>query len=152
MSGLDPMGRMDVRGIITELKTAGRTVFFSSHIISDVEALCDRVILLDHGKKMAEGKVTDLMGGEVRFVELVFSPPPPAEWLAAEGIPADRAIRSGDALVARAGDVEEANRWISGLGSRGARLRSMTQAKRHLEEIYIAHLARSEGSGAGDGA
>ena len=42
MSGLDPMGRMDVRGIITELKASGRTVFFSSHIISDVEALCDR--------------------------------------------------------------------------------------------------------------
>jgi len=86
MSGLDPMGRMDVRGIITELKAAGRTVFFSSHIISDVEALCDRVILLDRGKKIAEGKVADLIGGEVQFVELVFSPPPPLEWLATEGI------------------------------------------------------------------
>ena len=152
MSGLDPMGRMDVRGIITELKAAGRTVFFSSHIISDVEALCDRVILLDRGEKMAEGKVTDLIGGEVRFVELVFSPPPPIEWLAAEGIPDDRASRSGDALVVRARDVEEANRWVSGLGARGARLRSMTQAKRHLEEIYVAHLERNGGSGVGHGA
>ena len=110
------------------------------------------IILLDHGKKIAEGKVADLIGGEVRFVELVFSPPPPLEWLAAEGIPADRASRSGDALVVRAGDVEEANRWVSGLGARGARLRSMTQAKRHLEEIYVAHLARNDGSGAGDDA
>jgi ABC-2 type transport system ATP-binding protein len=152
MSGLDPMGRMDVRGIITELKTAGRTVFFSSHIISDVEALCDRVILLDRGKKIAEGKVADLIGGEVRFVELVFSPPPPASLLAAEGIPADRTIRSGDALVVQAGDVEEANRWVSGLGACGVRLRSMTQAKPHLEEIYVAHLARNDGSGARDDA
>jgi ABC-2 type transport system ATP-binding protein len=152
MSGLDPMGRMDVRGIISELKSSGKTVFFSSHIIPDVEALCDRVILLDRGKKMAEGKVTELIGGEVRFVELVFSPPPPLECLAAEGIPADRATRSGDALVVRAGDVEEANRWVSGLGARGARLRSMTQARPHLEEIYVAHLARNNGSGVGDDA
>jgi ABC-2 type transport system ATP-binding protein len=152
MSGLDPMGRMDVRGIISGLKASGRTVFFSSHIISDVEALCDRVILLDRGKKMAEGKVADLIGGEVRFVELVFSPPPPVEWLAGEGIPADRAIRSGDALVVRAGDVEEANRWVSGLGARGARLRSMTQARPHLEEIYVAQMERNDGSGAGDDA
>ena len=152
MSGLDPMGRMDVRGIITELKASGRTVFFSSHIISDVEALCDRVILLDRGKKIAEGKVADLIGGEVRFVELVFSPPPPLEWLTAEDIPADRATRSGDALVVRAGDIEEANRWVSGLGARGARLRSMTQARPHLEEFYVAHLARNDGSGVGDDA
>jgi ABC-2 type transport system ATP-binding protein len=152
MSGLDPMGRMDVRGIIGELKSSGKTVFFSSHIISDVEALCDRVILLDRGKKMAEGKVSDLVGGEVRFVELVFSPPPPASLLAAEGIPIDRATHSGDALVLRAGDVEEANRWIFGLGSHGVRLRSMTQAKPHLEEIYVAHLGRNDGSGIGNGA
>ena len=152
MSGLDPMGRMEVRGIITELKAAGRTVFFSSHIISDVEALCDRVILLDRGKKMAEGKVTDLIGGEVRFVELVFSPPPPVEWLSAEGIQAEQATRSGDALLVRAGNVEEANRWISGLGARGAKLRSMTQAKLHLEEIYVSHLARNDGARIGDDA
>jgi len=152
MSGLDPMGRMDVRGIIAELKSSGKTVFFSSHIISDVEALCDRVILLDRGKKVAEGKVTDLVGGEVRFVELVFSPSPPASLLVSEGIPADRATLSGDALVLRAGNIDEANRWVHGLGTRGARLRSMTQVRPHLEEIYIAHLARTEGSGAGDGA
>jgi len=152
MSGLDPMGRMDVRAIIAELKAAGRTVFFSSHIISDVEALCDRVILLDRGKKVAEGKVSDLVGGEVRFVELVFSPLPPLEWLAADGIPADRATRSGDALVVRAVDVEEANRWVHALGARGARLRSMMQVRPHLEEVYVAHLARNDGSGVGDDA
>jgi ABC-2 type transport system ATP-binding protein len=149
MSGLDPMGRMDVRSIIADLKAAGRTVFFSSHIISDVEALCDRVILLDRGKKLAEGAVAELIGGEVRFVELVFSPPPPASQLAAEGIPDDRATRSGDALVVRAGDVDEANRWVSGLGARGARLRSMTQVKPQLEEIFVSRLSRSGGGSPG---
>jgi ABC-2 type transport system ATP-binding protein len=152
MSGLDPMGRMDVRGIIGELKASGKTVFFSSHIISDVEALCDRVILLDRGRKMAEGNVADLVGREVRFVELVFSPPPPAALLAGAGIPAGQAVLSGDGLVVRAADAEEANRWVSAMVGRGARLRSMTQARRQLEEIYIAHLERSNGPGAADDA
>jgi ABC-2 type transport system ATP-binding protein len=152
MSGLDPMGRMDVRGIIGELKASGKTVFFSSHIISDVEALCDRVILLDRGRKMAEGNVADLVGREVRFVELVFSPPPPAALFAGAGIPAGQAVLSGDALVVRAADAEEANRWVAAMVGRGARLRSMTQARRQLEEIYIAHLERSNGPGAADDA
>jgi hypothetical protein len=54
--------------------------------------------------------------------------------------------------VVHAGNVEEANLWVSGLSARGARLRSMTQARPHLEEIYVAHLSRNDGSGAGDDA
>jgi len=54
--------------------------------------------------------------------------------------------------VVQARDAEEANRWVSALGARGGRLRSMTQARPHLEEIYVAHLARNDGSGAGDDA
>jgi ABC-2 type transport system ATP-binding protein len=152
MSGLDPMGRIEVRKIISDLKAAGKTVFFSTHIVSDVEALCDRVVLLDRGMKIAEGTVAELVGGEVRYVEIVFSPPPDVSLLAAEGISPERATLSGDSLVLRAGDVEEANRWISGLGGRGARLRTMTEAKRGLEEIYVARLSRSGGERGRDGA
>src|SRR4030067_847111 len=59
MSGLDPVGRMEVRNLILELKASGKTVFFSSHITSDVEALCDRVIILLKGRKVAEGRVEE---------------------------------------------------------------------------------------------
>jgi len=152
MSGLDPMGRMDIRGIIRDLKERGRTVFFSSHIISDVETLCDRVILIDRGRKVAEGKVSDLIGGEVRFVELVFSPPPPESWLASEKVDRKRAVVSGDELVIRAADIEEANRWIVRLGEAGSRLRSMTQAKPQLEEIYVDRLSKNREAEGPDGA
>jgi len=148
MSGLDPLGRMDVRNIIAELKAAGKTVFFSTHIIPDVEALCDRVVLLDRGRKLAEGPVDGLVGGETQYVELVFSPPPPAQWIAGAGIPDGRAAMSGDAMVVRAADEGEANRWVSGLVSRGAQLRSMTPVRPRLEEIYVAHLS-GEGGGRG---
>jgi ABC-2 type transport system ATP-binding protein len=147
MSGLDPMGRMDVRSIIAEQRAAGKTVFFSTHIISDVEALCDRVILLDRGRKLAEGTVADLVGSEVQYVELVFSPLPAGDCPDVEGVPLIRSTRMGDSLVLRVGGVEEADRWISVMGERGARLRSMVQMKRRLEEIYVERLSGNDGRG-----
>lgn len=60
-SGLDPLGRMKVREIIQRLKDAGKTVFFSSHELGEVETVCDRVAILDQGQLKAEGKVPDLV-------------------------------------------------------------------------------------------
>lgn len=60
-SGLDPLGRMKVRGIIQRLKNEGKTVFFSSHEMGEVETVCDRVAILHQGALQAEGKVSDLV-------------------------------------------------------------------------------------------
>jgi len=60
-SGLDPIGRMKVREIIQRLKNEGKTVFFSSHELGEVETVCDRVAILHQGKLMVEGRVTELM-------------------------------------------------------------------------------------------
>lgn len=146
MSGLDPMGRMDVRAIIAELKSAGKTVFFSTHIIADVEALCDRVILLDRGRKLAEGAVADLVGNEVQYIELVFSPPPPGDG-GPGAPPCIRSSRAGDALVVRVRNADEADLWIPLMRERGAKLRSMTQVKPKLEEIYVERLSGTAGGG-----
>lgn len=71
MSGLDPIGRLEIRELIRDLKKRGKTVFFSSHIISDVELLADRVCILHKGEKVAEGKVGDLLGGEaIKYYEI----------------------------------------------------------------------------------
>lgn len=59
--GLDPLGRMDIRRIIADRKKAGKTVFFSSHELSEVELACDRVAILSQGALIAEGRVTDLV-------------------------------------------------------------------------------------------
>jgi ABC-2 type transport system ATP-binding protein len=61
MSGLDPMGRTDVRDIILELHKQGKTVFFSTHIIPDVEAICTKVGIVAQGRMIREGTVSDLM-------------------------------------------------------------------------------------------
>src|SRR5215469_18178962 len=60
MSGLDPIGRKEVRDLIQSLKQEGKTVFFSTHILSDAEALCDRIAVLHHGSLRGVGAVNDL--------------------------------------------------------------------------------------------
>jgi ABC-2 type transport system ATP-binding protein len=71
-SGLDPVGRMKVREIIQRLKNDGKTVFFSSHELGEVETVCDRVAILHQGKLKVEGRVTDLMQQYQTNLEQVF--------------------------------------------------------------------------------
>lgn len=62
MSGLDPLGRYQIREIITSLKSQGKTVFFNSHVLSDVEQICDRVAILALGELLCIGSISDLLG------------------------------------------------------------------------------------------
>jgi ABC-2 type transport system ATP-binding protein len=73
MSGLDPLGRRDVRSLILELRDQGRTVFFSSHILGDAEALCSRVAVLARGRLAAAGRLADILAFEVHGWELIVS-------------------------------------------------------------------------------
>lgn len=69
-SGLDPVGRMKVRSIIQRLKNEGKTVFFSSHELGEVETVCDRVAILNKGTLVAEGKISDLTKGKENLEEV----------------------------------------------------------------------------------
>lgn len=71
-SGLDPIGRMKVREIIQRLKNEGKTVFFSSHELGEVETVCDRVAILNQGKLMVEGRVHDLVQQYNTNLEQIF--------------------------------------------------------------------------------
>jgi ABC-2 type transport system ATP-binding protein len=72
MSGLDPMGRREVRDLIQELQQEGKTVFFSTHILSDAEALCNRVAVIHQGELRGAGAVADLTAQAHRKVEIIF--------------------------------------------------------------------------------
>jgi ABC-2 type transport system ATP-binding protein len=73
MSGLDPLGRMEVRRIIMSLKARGVTVFFSSHILPDVESLCDRVAILDKGKLQEVGALDEILKVRIEGHEVILS-------------------------------------------------------------------------------
>ncbi|MFE4106654.1 ABC transporter ATP-binding protein [Almyronema epifaneia] len=67
MSGLDPLGRYRVREIILSLKAQGKTIFFNSHVLSDVELICDRIAILDRGELICSGSLMDLLGSPNRY-------------------------------------------------------------------------------------
>jgi ABC-2 type transport system ATP-binding protein len=75
MSGLDPMGRREVRDLIFEERREGRTVLFSSHVLSDVETLCDRVVILRKGEVVVEGAVSDLVRRSAKLTEVTLRVP-----------------------------------------------------------------------------
>ncbi len=135
MSGLDPMGRREVRNLIENLKANGKTVFFSTHILSDAEALCDRVAILGQGQLRGVGAIAELTAGVHGRVEIV--------WQGTE-IPAD--IRSiaeyhRAAEIVRAVLPEESqDAALEALRRRGLRLISVTPVRTSLEDYFVARL------------
>jgi ABC-2 type transport system ATP-binding protein len=73
MSGLDPVGRKEVRDLIFEERDSGRTIFFSTHILSDVEAMCDRVTILREGEVVVSGAIRQLLHGDVLKTDVLLA-------------------------------------------------------------------------------
>jgi ABC-2 type transport system ATP-binding protein len=149
MSGLDPIGRKEVRDLVLDLRRQGKTIFFSTHILSDVEAICDRVGMLLRGRLVREGALGTLLDGTVRSVEVrcaQLSAPAAAEVraLAADGAP----IPEGHAFTFTT--LEAASAGAALALARGARLLSLQPHRETLEETFV-RLARAEGV-TGDGA
>ncbi|MFZ3339658.1 MAG: ABC transporter ATP-binding protein [Terriglobales bacterium] len=146
MSGLDPMGRREVREMIQQMRNEGKTVFFSTHILSDAEALCDRVAIIYQGELRGVGAVAHLMSQTQRRVEIIFcSPHVPAE-LTALGV---EARVSGD-MVNAVLDEEKQDAALEILRREQIRLISLTPVRSSLEEYYVQKLRpRENGKGAG---
>jgi ABC-2 type transport system ATP-binding protein len=87
MTGLDPLGRKEVRDLMLSLRAAGKTVFFSTHILADVEAICDRVAIMNLGKLLSCGTLRELVPLESQFAELVWTRDREdfLQWLTARG-------------------------------------------------------------------
>jgi ABC-2 type transport system ATP-binding protein len=139
MSGLDPLGRRDVRELILDLGREGVTVFFSSHILSDVEALCDRVGVVVEGRLVASGPVHDLAAPRVRSVELRVTGVGKDD-LAASGDAVKDAVKTarldGETLTFEVPDLDAANRAASAVLEKGGRVLALTPVTETLEEVF----------------
>lgn len=150
MSGLDPIGRKDVRDVIFRLKEEGKTIFFSSHILPDVEAICDRVGLLLGGRLREEGRLEDLLSAGARAVDVVAEGIP--ERLAAElSQRADRVLPKGSGLALTFAEEAEADRAVAALAAAGARIVSVARHRESLEDLFVRRaqetgLARPRGA------
>jgi ABC-2 type transport system ATP-binding protein len=139
MSGLDPLGRREVRDIILELKREGRTVLFSTHILSDAEMLCDRVGVIAGGTLRGIGAPDEIVGIKAHGMEILFE-------FAGENTAAaallSKATRTGNRYRLQI-DEGELYATLEQLRSAGARILSVAQIKASLEE-YFMHLIAAD--------
>ncbi len=139
MSGLDPVGRREVRDIILELKREGRTVLFSTHILSDAEMLCDRVGVIVGGKLRGVGAPSEIVGMKVREMEILFEQTTNGAGAEAH---LSKATRTGDRYQLHVAE-EELYATIEHLRAAGAKILSVTQVRPSLEE-YFMHLVEQD--------
>lgn len=144
MSGLDPIGRREVRALILRLRDRGATVFFSSHVLSDAEALCSRVAILAAGRLVASGSLSDLLAFQVRGWELVVSNlrTDVRERLAARGLTAIRIADDGRYALDLP-ESEPPDRLLAELIGAGARLVSLNPLRDTLEDFFMKQVASS---------
>ncbi len=136
MSGLDPMGRRQVRDIILDLKKQGKTVFFSSHILQDAEMICDRVGILDRGRLLSIGPLAEFLSQRVEFWEaLVSGCQVNLEDFQAELVSA----KNGDRLV-RLHDERRLEEFLREVQKRGGRLHSLQPQKATLEDVFVKEV------------
>ena len=139
MSGLDPLGRRDVRELILSLRDQGRTIFFSSHILTDAEALCSRVAIIVGGRLVACGRLADL-SVDVQGWELVVTGVQPSA-VSDLGSDVRRVTRIADGRYSlELTGARPPEQVLSQLVSRGARLVSLNPRHQTLEDFFVKQV------------
>ncbi len=141
MSGLDPIGRRQVRDLISSLRAEGKTVFMCSHILSDIEVLCDRVAIMRRGRLAHTGRLEELResaGGDTRRIEIIVAGAE-AEMIAHHLPSLESSQISPTAGGARieVADERDVDGVIIALRSAGGRLVSVQPIKQSLEELFM---------------
>ena len=150
MSGLDPIGRKEVRDLILELRDQGKTVFFSTHILSDVEAITDRVAIVARGQLQAHGTPAELVSRSLQGVDIIVRLAAPADPIAAEA--ADAALAPGAVRMRRVGDElsltlpahADVDAWIVRAHAAGAKLMQIAPRHETLEDLFVRQVANAD--------
>jgi ABC-2 type transport system ATP-binding protein len=139
MSGLDPLGRRDVRALILQLRDEGRTIFFSSHILPDAETLCSRVAILAAGRLQAIGGMHELVQISVRGWDLLLDDVPPS---LREALGRDHQVtmvgQSRCHVHLAAPAAPEA--ILPAIAAAGVRVLALTAVRETLEDVFVKHV------------
>lgn len=145
MTGLDPVGRKHVRDLILSLRDRGKTIFFSTHILHDVEMICDRVGIVMKGRLLASGRVGELVRQDhTQSVEIV------CQHIKAEGNAlihslATRVLQQGQQCLVVLPSPDAVDALVGEIRRQGGRLLSVTPHKASLEDLFF-HEAAQEAS------
>jgi ABC-2 type transport system ATP-binding protein len=144
MSGLDPIGRREVRDLILRLRARGCTVFFSSHILSDAETLCSRVAIMAQGRLAASGRISELVAFEPKGWELVVSGIEDAvHGELAPRVAAMRPMSHGRYTIHLAA-TDRPEQLMTELRGRGARVESLNPIRDTLEDFFMQQIASAQ--------
>jgi len=143
MSGLDPIGRREVRDLILSLRSSGRTVLFSSHILQDAEMICDRVAILDRGRLRSVGRLDEMISTQVEWFEVsvrgTMRNPTCGTLLS----------RDGDHSLWRVPDVAALGDLMLVARDSGAAVSSVWPKRKTLEDLFLHELGRDTENGGG---
>ena len=141
MSGLDPVGRREVRELISDLRLKGTTVFMSTHILSDVEALCDEVAILRQGKLAATGNLDELLSsqGQEQVYEIRL------KGISTESLPAKfRSSSDVNGVTVEVDDEREIDEVLSAARAGGGKMVSVQAVRQSLEELFVDKAINAE--------
>jgi ABC-2 type transport system ATP-binding protein len=133
-SGLDPVAHIEIRNLIVSLRDQGKTVFLSSHQLSDVELVCDRIAILNYGRMVKAGAVDDLVQGS--RTQITAERVPPAGIEAIRKLVPDLASADGT-MTAFHDDTEAVNQIVDLIRQHGGTLVSVVPQRRRLEDIFV---------------
>jgi ABC-2 type transport system ATP-binding protein len=142
MSGLDPIGRKEVRDLILDLRAAGKTVFFSTHILSDATMLCDRVAIIVQGRLRDVGPLGQLLSPQVRRVEVVWRAPEEGQSGLREHEGEHETTSEGE--VMRTDREEVAQAFIAAVVAAGGEVLQVTPQRQTLEELFVEDARAQE--------
>jgi ABC-2 type transport system ATP-binding protein len=140
MSGLDPIGRRQVRELILQLRNRGCTVFFSSHVLSDAEALCHRVAILARGRLVASGSLAEMVDLQVRGWELVVSDLGDAALERLRSVARAVTPLANNRYEIQLAAAASPEKLMSELSQSGAKLVSINPVRQTLEDVFLEHV------------
>ncbi|MEN8222154.1 MAG: ABC transporter ATP-binding protein [Acidobacteriota bacterium] len=137
-SGLDPIGRKELRDIILSLKAEGKTIFFSSHILQDMELIVDDIGILINGKITKEGELRELVKDSVKYIDV-----------AVTGMEKESIKKGGftysktdEKLTARVENHEDLNRFLNFIEKNGGKCTSVSQVSYSLEDLFLKEIGK----------
>jgi ABC-2 type transport system ATP-binding protein len=139
LGGMDPLGRKEIRDIIVRFKAEGKTVFFTSHILQDIEMICDRVAIIVGGRIVKEGGLRDLVSEKVLFTEVTVSGISP-EAFAGLG---ESVSAQGDRVLLKVYDETKVDEVLALVHDQKGRLISLSPRTETLEDIFVETVTRT---------
>ncbi len=139
LGGMDPLGRKEIRDIIVRFREEGKTVLLTSHILQDIEMICDRVAMIVDGRIVSQGRLLDLVSAKVLFTEVMV-----------DGVKAEAFSGLGECFSAQGGRVllrvfseENVDRVLRSAGERGGRVVSLIPRTETLEDIFVEKVKQT---------